>query len=231
MFPLHRDDRGPAKIIASANGCTGLPPALKTRPPPCAGRPPSSRVTSLAGAPDPAITRAAPFCFWRIPAAPVLSAQKERLRNKRLLRTRRRAGYAAHRLTLKLLLRLPGDERPVPLSIARRGQRSVARLSVPSRRYRDQQPVQDRHDLGADDLCPADLSDTPAPGPAGATVAMAGSSDRPARTGICPACRSGPPAVYQDPHAAGRDSPRPPSHLHSGGPASARHGRVALPPG
>ena len=32
------------------------------------GRRPSSRVTSLAGAPDPAITRAAPF--WRIPVAP-----------------------------------------------------------------------------------------------------------------------------------------------------------------
>ena len=65
-----------------------------------------------------------------------------------------------HWLTLKLLPRWPGDERPVPLSIARRGQRSVARLPVPRRRHRDQQPVQDWHDLGADDLCPADLSNT-----------------------------------------------------------------------
>jgi hypothetical protein len=76
LFPLHRDDRGLAKIIASANDCTGLPRPLRRVHHHAQGRPPSSRVTSLAVAvaPDPAITRATPF--WRLPVAPFYVLRK-----------------------------------------------------------------------------------------------------------------------------------------------------------
>ena len=106
------------------------------------------------------------------------------------------------------VLRSPGGQHPVPLSVTRRGQRPVARLPVPGRRHRDQHPVQDRDDVGADDLRAAGLPDTPAPGSACPALAVARPPDRTARPGLRPAGRPAAPAVHQDAHAAGRNPPQ-----------------------
>ena len=88
----HRDDRGPAKIIASASGCTGLPPALKTRPPPCAGPTPVEPGHLPRRGPGPGHHPRGPFLAYS--GRPRSTCSERTARNKQLLRTRRRAGYA-----------------------------------------------------------------------------------------------------------------------------------------
>jgi hypothetical protein len=154
-------------------------------------------------------------------------------------RPRRRAGLMSWSMRLLAarsprpgsVLRSPGGQHPVPLPVTRGGQRPVARLPVPGRRHRDQHPVQDRDDVGADDLRAAGLPGTRTPGSALAALAVARPPDRAARPGLRPAGRPAAPAVHQDAHAAGRNPPRPARHLPRHRPPSPRHGRVALPPG
>jgi uncharacterized membrane protein YczE len=71
----------------------------------------------------------------------------------------------------------PGARATDPLPIRRRGQRAMGRLPVPARRHRDQHPVQERHDLDADDLRTAGVPDTGPAGAAGPAVAVAGLPD------------------------------------------------------
>jgi hypothetical protein len=61
----------------------------------------------------------------------------------------------------------------------------VDRLPVPGGRHRDQHPVQDRDNVGADDLRAADLPGPGASRPAGPVFSLAGPSDLPAAAAMC----------------------------------------------
>jgi uncharacterized membrane protein YczE len=71
----------------------------------------------------------------------------------------------------------PGARAADPLPVRRRGQRAVGGLPVPARRHRDQHPVEERHDLDADDLRTAGVPDTGPARAAGPAVAVAGLPD------------------------------------------------------
>ncbi len=128
-------------------------------------------------------------------------------------------------------LRSPDDccARPVPVRGG--GQRPVDRVPVPGRRHRHQHPVQERHDLAADDLRPAGL---PAAGPAGAAgraLAVAGLVHPAGRGRRRRAGGAAAPAVRQDAHPARRGAAGPAGDLPGRRPRPPGHVRLALPPG
>ena len=103
-------------------------------------------------------------------------------------------------------------------------------LPVPRRRHRDQHPVEERHDLDADDLRAAGVRDAgPARASAGA-LAVARPRDRAGRGRRTPPRRAAAPPVREDAHAARRDPGGRARDVRRGRPAPAGHGRVALPP-
>src|SRR5258708_33324227 len=85
----------------------------------------------------------------------------------------------------------------------------MARVPAPRRRHRHQHEVQERDDLGADDLCAAGLPDARTAGAVVGPVALAGFADHATRSGLRPAAGTGPPPVHQDAHAARRAPARP----------------------
>ena len=107
----------------------------------------------------------------------------------------------------------------------------MGRLPVPGRRHRDQQPVEARDHVGADDLRAARARRSGAAGAAGGAVTVARLAGRAPGRGRGPARGPAPPAGREDPHPARRRPAGRPGHLRRGGPPPAGRGRVALPPG
>ncbi len=62
----------------------------------------------------------------------------------------------------------------------------------------------ERHNLGADDVCPAGLPDPTTPEQAVDPVALVGLAGQPQRRRVRPSVRAGTSAVHQDPHAPRR---------------------------
>ena len=104
----------------------------------------------------------------------------------------------------------PRIEPARPLPIARRGQRPLARLPLPTRRHRHQHPLEERDHLGPDDLRPAHLPTRRAPRAALPAVPVARLADHPPGQGVRRARGAAPPAVHQEPHTRSTGSPSTP---------------------